>query len=298
MIVRSTPKNWARNSTVTPSNRAVPFWLAVAPTVRTKRAILRGSFSCSSAAFNDTGREALDEAVEKATTIGSRTPLKKAMGERPASQPDHQRIDHEHMDRHRAHGDADEGRQPHQQIPSEQGRQVEHQAGDGQRRQFDEQVDQGHGDLEDPLNHFLQSIRRRALGHDQADAEEQGEDHQGQNGVLRRRRDRIGRHQIQEEVAQLDRAVAPGLNDAGRAVLALGQQLLRHRRIDTSRPGWKTLTITRPMTTAMLDTTMVSSRVLMPARPRALRSPISATPTTRAENSSGITIMNSRRRKI
>ena len=85
VIVRSTPKNWARNSTVTPSNRAVPFWLAVAPTVRTKRAILRGSFSCSSAAFNDTGREALDEAVEKATTIGSRTPLKKAMGERPAS---------------------------------------------------------------------------------------------------------------------------------------------------------------------------------------------------------------------
>ena len=35
--VRSMPKNWARKRTVTPSNIAVPFWLAVAPMVSTKR---------------------------------------------------------------------------------------------------------------------------------------------------------------------------------------------------------------------------------------------------------------------
>ena len=72
---RSMPKNWARNRTVTPSNRAVPFWLAVAPTVSTKREIRFGSFSFSSAALMAIGRVAFDEAVEKATTKGSRTPL-------------------------------------------------------------------------------------------------------------------------------------------------------------------------------------------------------------------------------
>src|SRR6187397_749248 len=40
--LRSTPKNCARNSTVTPSNIAVPFWLAVAPMVSTKREIFGG----------------------------------------------------------------------------------------------------------------------------------------------------------------------------------------------------------------------------------------------------------------
>ena len=73
-------KNWARKSTVTPSNRAVPFWLAVAPTVRTKRLILRGRRSSVSAARRETGRVALDDAVEKATSIGSRMLLKNWTG--------------------------------------------------------------------------------------------------------------------------------------------------------------------------------------------------------------------------
>ena len=40
------------NSTVMPSNSAVPFWLAVAPTVSTKRDTERGNPSCSSATPN------------------------------------------------------------------------------------------------------------------------------------------------------------------------------------------------------------------------------------------------------
>ena len=92
---------------MTPSNRAVPFWLAVAPTVSTKRAILRGSFSSVSAARSETGRVAFDDAVENATTIGSRTWAKNANGFLPPSSSTHQRVDDEHVDRHRADGDAD-----------------------------------------------------------------------------------------------------------------------------------------------------------------------------------------------
>ncbi|MNE21352.1 hypothetical protein D3C80_1145100 [compost metagenome] len=48
----------------------------------------------------------------------------------------------------------------------------------------------------------------------------------------------------------------------------------------------------------MAEMKTVNSRLLVPARPRVFMSPISATPITRAENSSGSTIMNSSRRKI
>ena len=78
---RSTPKNWARKITVTPSNSAVPFWLAVAPTVSTKRDTVRGRPSFSSATRSAVGRVALDEAVENAITIASWMPRKKATGE-------------------------------------------------------------------------------------------------------------------------------------------------------------------------------------------------------------------------
>ncbi|MNU75588.1 hypothetical protein D3C71_651220 [compost metagenome] len=66
----------------------------------------------------------------------------------------------------------------------------------------------------------------------------------------------------------------------------------------TPSPGRKTLTMTRPMMTAMAEMKTVNSRLFVPARPSVFRSPISATPTTSAENSSGSTSMNSRRRKI
>ncbi|CAA9422460.1 MAG: hypothetical protein AVDCRST_MAG64-2972 [uncultured Phycisphaerae bacterium] len=52
------------------------------------------------------------------------------------------------------------------------------------------------------------------------------------------------------------------------------------------------------MTTPRDDTSTVKNRVRRPTRLRAATSPISAMPTTSAENSSGITSMNSRRRKI
>src|SRR5690606_9933391 len=65
-IVSSTPKNWARKITVTPSNSAVPFWLAVAPMVSTKRDTRRGRPNSSSATRSAVGRVALLDAVEKA----------------------------------------------------------------------------------------------------------------------------------------------------------------------------------------------------------------------------------------
>src|SRR5690606_1319679 len=64
--VRSTPKNCARKITVTPSNSAVPYWLAVAPMVSTKRETFDGRCSSSSATFSAVGSVALLDAVEKA----------------------------------------------------------------------------------------------------------------------------------------------------------------------------------------------------------------------------------------
>jgi len=63
------------------------------------------------------------------------------------------------------------------------------------------------------------------------------------------------------------------------------------------RPGWNRLTMTRPMLTASVVTNRIQSRVLPPMRPSERGSPISTTPSTSAENTSGITSMNSRRRK-
>ncbi|MNN79913.1 hypothetical protein D3C81_1965980 [compost metagenome] len=57
--------------------------MAVAPTVSTKRAILRGRPRFCSATRSDTGRLALDEAVEKATTMASRMPRKNFSGDMP-----------------------------------------------------------------------------------------------------------------------------------------------------------------------------------------------------------------------
>ena len=63
-------------------------------------------------------------------------------------------------------------------------------------------------------------------------------------------------------------------------------------------PGWNRLTISRPRITARPDITMVRPSVRQPTRPNERMSPISLTPITSAENSSGITSMKIRRRKI
>jgi hypothetical protein len=65
---------------VTPSKSAVPFWLAVAPTVRTKRLTCWGRRRFSSATRSAVGRVALLDAVEKAVTIAGCTPRKKRRG--------------------------------------------------------------------------------------------------------------------------------------------------------------------------------------------------------------------------
>ncbi len=83
-MLSSTPKNWARKITVMPSNSAVPFWLAVAPTVSTKRDTLLGR-PISSATRSAVGKVALLEAVENAITVASRVARKNASGERPAN---------------------------------------------------------------------------------------------------------------------------------------------------------------------------------------------------------------------
>ena len=70
--VSSTPNTWARNSTVTPSYSAVPFWLALAPMVSTKRAMRGGSPRFFSATRSETGSVALLDAVANAITIASR----------------------------------------------------------------------------------------------------------------------------------------------------------------------------------------------------------------------------------
>ncbi|MNQ64202.1 hypothetical protein D3C85_786160 [compost metagenome] len=134
------------------------------------------------------------------------------------------------MDRHGPHCDTDKGRQPHQQFPTEQGGQIEHQTGNGDGRQSDDQVDELHHHLEQTFDGLLQAIRRRALGHHQPDAEQQGEDHDRQDFVLRRRREDVGRHQIEEEVPGPNR-VRRAADDRGRAAAPLLQQLLGQRRV-------------------------------------------------------------------
>ena len=66
----------------------------------------------------------------------------------------------------------------------------------------------------------------------------------------------------------------------------------------TPAPGWNRLTMTRPMTTAVPDSSTVYPRVFQPMRPSALTSPISATPTTSAENISGTISMKIRFKKM
>ena len=156
------PKNWARKMTVTPSNIAVPFWLAVAPMVRTKRDTRRGSLSCSSATFSEVGRVALDEAVEKAIRLASWVSRKKAIGFFLPSVASSDREDDEHLDAERQQHHADIGRQADQQVPAEQSGEVEHEAGDRDRRQLDDDHDQPHRHVEQALEAALQRRARWA----------------------------------------------------------------------------------------------------------------------------------------
>ncbi|MBW3534698.1 MAG: 1-acyl-sn-glycerol-3-phosphate acyltransferase, partial [Gemmatimonadetes bacterium] len=73
--VISTPNAWARNRTVTPSNRAVPFMFIVAPRGSTKPATSRGTPRPWVAVRIVVGRVALELDVENAVTMSVRIRL-------------------------------------------------------------------------------------------------------------------------------------------------------------------------------------------------------------------------------
>ena len=155
--VSSTPKNWARNSTVTPSNIAVPFWLAVAPMVSTKRETRRRQLQLllgdaqrgRQGRVGRGGREGHHHRLLDLAEEGER-------GHRRPNSAQRQRIDDEHVEAEREQDDADIGAEPDQQVPAEQGGEVEHEAGDRDRRQVDDDADQLHRHVEQALDRLLQ----------------------------------------------------------------------------------------------------------------------------------------------
>src|SRR5690606_8514374 len=82
--LNSTLKHCARNNTVIPSNKAVPFWLAVLRMVNRQLAIGLGTFNFSMLTAMAVGRVALLELVEKAVIMISLVFLKNCRGLRPA----------------------------------------------------------------------------------------------------------------------------------------------------------------------------------------------------------------------
>ena len=94
--MRSTPASWARNNTVTPSYRAVPFWFAVAPTVSTKVLISRGTPRFSSDTRSAVGSVAFDDEVENAVSITVRMRRKNSTAN-PRQQRHRKRIHAEHV---------------------------------------------------------------------------------------------------------------------------------------------------------------------------------------------------------
>ena len=68
---------------MTPSNSAVPFWFIAEPAVSTKRATCDGSLRFSSATLIALGSDALEDAVENAVSIATRTPRKNSTGDMP-----------------------------------------------------------------------------------------------------------------------------------------------------------------------------------------------------------------------
>ena len=81
----STPKTWARNSTVAPSKRAEPFMFRVAPRGRTNPAISRGCRAPRGPPASWSGRVALLEDVEKAVSSTTSALRKNSRGLRRAT---------------------------------------------------------------------------------------------------------------------------------------------------------------------------------------------------------------------
>jgi hypothetical protein len=139
-------------------------------------------------------------------------------------------VNDEHVHRHRAQGDRHIGGQHAQQVPAEQGRQVEHQGRHRDRRDPDHDTQQRHHDLQQAVQGGLQRVHGRALGDHQPDAEEQREDDDGEDLVLRRRLDDVAWDHLQEEVGTAD-ALRRAFDDPGRALAPLRQQRVTGERV-------------------------------------------------------------------
>ena len=159
-------------------------------------------------------------------------------------------------------------------------------------------ADQPHRDVEDALDRRLQRVGRLGrVGEQQADAEDQSEEHHREDVVVGGGGDDVVGDDREDGVDAL-RLVGLAAEDRPGPFARVGEQLAAASAWSTPAPGWNRLMTASASTTAMPDTTMVKTRVLRPTRFSERMSPISAMPTTSAENSKGMTSMNSRRRKI
>jgi len=131
----------------------------------------------------------------------------------------------------REQDDADISGEAPEQLPAEHRGQVEHEAGDGERGEADNDSDQAHRHVQYALDRVLQAVRGGAVHQQQADAEDQGEEHHGENVVFGGRRDDVVGDDLEQGVD--DPGLLPAGGDDLAGPLALrGQQSLGLRRID------------------------------------------------------------------
>ncbi len=185
---------------MTPSKSAVPFWLAVEPSVNTKRLTCDGSFSFSSATRSAVGRVAFDEAVEKAVIIASWMRGEEETRAHAAEELDRRRVDDELVDRQCQDHDADVARQLDDDLEAEIGGDREQQCRDADRGEADDDGDEPHGDVVEAFDRLLEAPRGLGAGERETDAEEQGEEHPGQEVAVDRRLEGIRRHDLGHQV--------------------------------------------------------------------------------------------------
>ena len=140
-------------------------------------------------------------------------------------------------------------------------------------------------------------LRGGRVDQQQADPEDKREEHHGEDVVGGRGGEDVARDDVEQRVdargllAGRARRSPPAPWRARRAWLLRARG--RRRRRARSR-----LATASAISTAIADSRTVKTRVLMPTRFSERMSPISAMPMTSAEKSSGMTSMNSSRRKI
>ena len=144
-----------------------------------------------------TGRVAALELVAKAVIRASRAPLKKSDRRHPGEQPEDQRQHDETVEQRGAGDDDDEMGQALQQPALLAGDQLQEQRGEAERRQAHDPAD----DHQAKLLQFLDQNADVAVAFaadNQRDAEEEGDDDDGQDFALRQRLERILEQAAQE----------------------------------------------------------------------------------------------------